>query len=384
MKNSELDAVAGLIAAPIAAGAARGAAAAGSVIRAPAGAGAWAGAGTATAASFATVGAAVSGPGLVPTAPAGCGVFNAAGLAPPAVCGAAGSAATGCVGSVSATGAGFEIESRPTGGLPVTPGGNGGNSSAAGGKGSDLVFGPASSGASWGRGGRSSGTNATAEGAASPAGRTGSVAGALAFASSRFGSDSRAVCCGSGGKSSDAVTGGGVEVVADGVSGARPGSAVVGELSLAVREVEFLGLSDSLPSGGKGTESRSFEGGSGGGAGLAPGSVGCSRLIRAGVAAGCSETDSGARGVDAAMAFASTVTGGSGERRLAWAAASGLGLASGILAPGSVGCSRLIGAGVAAGCSETDSGARGVDAAMVFASTVTEGFAAIASGTGVG
>src|SRR5208337_3790863 len=119
MKKSELDAVVGLIAAPIAAGAARGAAAEGSVIRAPASA--WA----ATAASFTAVGAAVSGPGLVPTAPAGCGVFNAAGLAPPAVCGAAGSAATGCVGSVSATGAGFEIESRPTGGLPVTPGGNG-------------------------------------------------------------------------------------------------------------------------------------------------------------------------------------------------------------------------------------------------------------------
>ena len=218
MKKSELDAVAGLIAAPIAAGAARGAAAAGSVIRAPAWA--WAGAGTATAASFTTVGAAVSGPGLVPTAPAGCGVFNAAGLAPPAVCGAAGSAATGCVGSVSATGAGFEIESRPTGGLPVTPGGNGGNSAAAGGKGSDLVFGSASPGVPWGRGGRSSGTNATAGGAASPAGRTGSVAGALAFTSSRFGSDSEDVCCGSGGKSSDVVTGGGVEVVADGVSGA--------------------------------------------------------------------------------------------------------------------------------------------------------------------
>src|SRR5208283_3741538 len=92
--------------------------------------------------------------------------------------------------------------------------------------------------------------------------------------------------------------------------GACPGLAVVGELSLAVRGVEFLGLSDSLPSGGKGTESRSLEGGSGGGAGLALGSVGCSRLIGAGDAAGCSETDSGARGVAVAMAFESTVRGG--------------------------------------------------------------------------
>src|SRR5271157_2091718 len=88
----------------------------------------------------------------------------------------------------------------------------------------------------------------------------------------------------------------------------------------------------------------------------------------------------------AAWASRTGITGGSGERRSAWAAAavSGLGLASGILAPGSVGCSRLIGAGVAAGCSETDSGARGVDAAMAFASTGAGGFAAIASGTGVG
>ena len=173
-----------------------------------------------------------------------------------------------------------------------------------------MVFGSALPAAPWGRGGRSSGTNATAGGRTSPAGATSRVAGALAFASSRFGSDSRAICCGSGGKSSDVVPGGGVEVVTDGIAGACPNSAVVGEPSLAVRGVGFLGLSDSLPSGGKGTESRSFEGGSGGGAGLAPGFVGCSRLIGAGVAAGCSETDSGARGVDTATAFASTGAGG--------------------------------------------------------------------------
>ena len=149
--------------------------------------------------SFTTMGAAVSGPGLVPTVPAGCGVFNAAGsAAPPAVCGAAGSATTGCVGAVSATRAGFEIESRPAGGLPsrlevmrATPQ----RQEARG-----LTW---SSGrrhqARLGGGGRSSGTTAPAWGAASPAGRTGSVAGALAFASSRFGSDWRAVCCGSGG-----------------------------------------------------------------------------------------------------------------------------------------------------------------------------------------
>src|SRR5271157_936574 len=313
MKESELDAVAGLIAAPIAAGAARGAAAAGSVIQAPA----WAGAGTATAASSTAVEAALPGPVLVSTVPPGCGVFNAAGLAPPAVSEAAGSGATGCVGFVSATGAGFEIESRPTGGLPVSPGGNAGNFSAAGGKGSDLVFGSASRDSPWGRGGKSSGTNATVGGTASLTEGTGPVAGALAFASSRFVSDWQAICggsggksSGSGGKSSDVVTGGVVEVVADGVAGAWPGSAVAGELSWAVRGDEFLGWSDLLPSGGKGTESRSLEAGSGGGAGLAPVSVGCSGLIGAGVAAGCSETGSGARRADAALAFESTVGGG--------------------------------------------------------------------------
>ena len=55
------------------------------------------------------------------------------------------------------------------------------------------------------------------------------------------------------------------------------------------------------------------------------------------------------------------VPGGSGARRSAWAAAaaSGLDLVSGVLAPGSVGCSRLIGAGAdpvgCTGASCTDS-----------------------------
>ncbi len=212
----------------------------------------------------------------------------------------------GCVGIISATGAGFEVESRPAGGLPVAPGGNAGNSSAAGGKASDLVLGSTSRAAPWGRGGRSSGTNATAGGATLPAGGTGSVAGALAFALSLFGSGSRAVCCGSGGKSSD-VAEGGVEVVAHGLAGTCPGSGVVSELSWAVRDLESLGLSDSLPSGGKGTESRSPEGGLGGGQGLAPRAVGCPRLVGAGVADACSETDPKAGGADAVMVFESTV-----------------------------------------------------------------------------
>jgi hypothetical protein len=54
-----------------------------------------------------------------------------------------------------------------------------------------------------------------------------------------------------------------------------------------------------------------------------------------------------------------------------------LGLAAGILTPGSVGCSRLIGTGVVAGCSETDPGARGVGASMAFASIVTGVFAPV-------
>ena len=214
MKRSELDAVAGLIAVTIAAGAARGAAAAGSVIRAqprP---------GLQPQLRLRQWRAAVSGPGLVPTAPAGCGVFNAAGLAPPAVCGAAGSAATGCVGSVSAAGAGFRdrIADLPADCL-VTPGGNGGNSAAAGGKGFDLVFGSASPGALWGRGGDlGNQCNGRGSGVTGRENRFGGRCFGLYIVSFRFGFGD--VCCGSGGKSSDVVTGGGVEVVADGVSGA--------------------------------------------------------------------------------------------------------------------------------------------------------------------
>ena|SRR5208337_2351160 len=137
----------------------------------------------------------------------------------------------------------------------------------------------------------------------------------------------------------------------------------------------------------------------GAGVGVAPASAGGAAFVSSGatLACGCGSTvvatvTTVAAACDVsgfwAVVWASPtgVTGGSGERRSAWAAAAvlGLGLASGILAPGSVDCSRLIGAGVAAGSSETDSGARGVDAAMAFASTVMEGFAAIASGTNVG
>jgi hypothetical protein len=213
MKESAI-AVAGFIRAPLGAGVTREAAAAGSVTRASA----WPGTGTATAGSAAEEGAAVSGSGRFVLAPAGCGVFDSAGVVPPGTWRVAGSEAAACVGAAWVIGSGFEIASGPAGELPVMPEGNAGKSSAAGGKGSVLVFESAPPGAPLGRGGRSSGANATVDGAASPAGETGCEAGALASASACFGSDSEDDGRGSGGNVSDVVPWGGPGAVAEGVT----------------------------------------------------------------------------------------------------------------------------------------------------------------------